>query len=871
MHTLNTPRVLTVICLVAIFSISGIAFSAERFTGDFEELDASRVLAYDSAVISVTRDALANFVRDENWNPEILDCMETWISSELAPDYKYLVSNTLFDIDQEIRGQWAIEGSMRIEMGFLNRWVKKQLSDPDCGPRIQQRRTIYLEPIFLADPDDQKIANLSLKQIQQFFTSNGYEFVDESRRQTAQYRMNIDGIQSDARGSVKTLSISGYYVDNRVDNQPYLSINSTVDARLKTTTTELNKQLAERQSRSVLAQVREWEASHIVENRKIEIIFVSKKSTGDLVDALLDSVMTRFALPKEFSEQADAIQTTALNDGLIEISIIIPARYGATLNRSRMRELQEVAREILSYKVAASNFSNNATKLTIFDSSSIKAEWEKQVWAYLDTGKLIFPENHNALAVTRQQLIKNSNNDKALYFIDEIVGRLIQRAIYKIGQGALNSANANLTQAQSIGATRPNKPWAAAREQLDAAIARQRKQRPTNGTIIVADSNGASASDKPLVLFPEIESWASRAIGIQENRGILGVAADIQGIKRIELNGQSIAFENSSEQQSEFLSVPGAQTQVFYLPPDLTAGKNQLTVVVTDGNNKKTEKVLSANNGSYIVSNPPFGSPNNNKEDNSKTIKEGEEALKGRYHALIIANQEYLEVPDLATPAHDARQLSKVLIEQYNFNREHVTTLVNGTREEMVLAIDRLQDEVGPNDSVLIYYAGHGHQDKGHGGTGYWIPVDGKNVNKKGHRTSWVPNGYVADYVEKIKARHVLLISDSCYAGTFAQRGNESDFYMATNEYIKTKAGQNSRRAITSGDIEPVSDGGGNGHSIFAHHLLAALRDQEAPYLTAERLYKKLYGPVSHGAAQTPQYFVMSDNDEGGDFIFIKR
>ncbi len=869
MIRLNT-QVVRSFSLVAILSLSGLVFAADRYTGDFAEMETTREQAYDSAVISVTRDALANLLRDENWNPEILDCMETWINQELAPDYKYLVSNTLYDIDQQVRDQWALEGSMRIEMGFLNRWVRKQLTDPDCGARIQQRRTIHLESVFLPNPEDQALAELALKQIQQQFSRNGYEFVDESRRQSAQYRMNIDGLRSDARSSVKTLNLTGYYIDNRVDNQPYLSINSTVDARLKTTATELDMQLAERQSQSVLAQVREWEATHVVENRQVEIVFVSKKSAENSLDDLLDEVVASFELPAEFAEQADVIQTTVLDDELMEVSIIIPARYGATLNRSRMRELQEIARVVLSYEIAASNFSNNATKLTIFDSGSIKAEWEKQIWAYLDKGKLVFPENRNALAVTRNQLRNNPGDEKALYFIDEIVNRLVQRAIYKMGQGALNSANADLTQAQSIGANRPNKPWATAREQLDAAIARQKQQQSPSGSIIVANSNGASANDKPLVLFPELESWATRAIGIQENRGILGVAADIQGIKRIELNGQNIEFEVGSEQQTRFLSVPGAQTQVFYLPPDLTAGQRQLSIIVTDGNNEKTEKTLSAHDGNFIVSNTQNDS-SNSKESNSETIKEGEQALTGRYHALIIANQEYLEVPDLATPTNDANQLRKVLIEQYNFSDEHITTVVNGTREEMVLAIDQLQDEVGPNDSVLIYYAGHGYQDKGHAGTGYWIPVDGKDIHKKGHRTSWVPNGYVADYVEKVKARHVLLISDSCYAGTFAQRGNESDFFIATGDYIKTKAGQNSRRAITSGDIEPVSDGGGNGHSIFAHHLLTALRGQDEPYLTAEQLYKQLYGPVSSGAAQTPQYFVMSDNDKGGDFVFVRR
>src|SRR5262249_29404139 len=156
---------------------------------------------------------------------------------------------------------------------------------------------------------------------------------------------------------------------------------------------------------------------------------------------------------------------------------------------------------------------------------------------------------------------------------------------------------------------------------------------------------------------------------------------------------------------------------------------------------------------------------------------------------------------------------------------DHVKTVLDATGQQIAQEIDRLEERIGPNDSLLIYYAGHGYQDLGHGGTGYWIPVDGKNDREPDHRTSWVTNVLVADYVEKVKARHVLLISDSCFAGTFAQRGSGADSFVATEEFAREKAGRNSRRAITSGDIEPVADNGEDGHSIFAYHLLKELRE----------------------------------------------
>jgi hypothetical protein len=836
---------------------------SNRYTGYFEELEASREEAYQAAVISVTRDALGNLLRDENWNPELLDCLETWIRGELAPDFRYLVSNELFDLDQAVRDRWALEGSMRIEMGFLNRWVRQQLTDPDCGPELQQRRTIYIEPLDIDAGEGGAMMESARNHIQQVFSRNGYRFVDDSRRQNAEFRLILESLETAARGSVKTMSVTGLYVDNRIDNQPYLAINASVDERLRTTELALDDALLERQALAVLAQVREWEATHVVDQHDVEIVFLSLGADEDKAEQVLREVVSRFELPAEFGERADALQVTNLDGERVEISILIPASYGVALTRSGMRELRNVARDVLEYDVAASEFTDNATRLTIVDAEAVQAAWERELWLYLDRGQLVVPENQSALGIVRRQLTASPNDPKALGFLDEVVGRLVQRAIYKMGQDALSSANADLTLAESIGAGRESTPWVAARRELDAAIARQRarleSQTPT------PPDRDSTVDEPPLVLFPGIES-ALRGVTVVPNRDILGVTADLDGIKSIEVNDTPLSFARAETANAAFLSIAGAVTQEFYLPPSLTAGAQELRVAVVDGLGNRTERRLIYRDGAYAASaDQPI------TDDDPSVLAEGEQALGGDYHALIIANQDYERVNDLQTPVEDADALAALLIDQYNFAPERIYRVTDGTRIDIERAIDRLQELVGPNDSLLIYFAGHGHQDRGHAGAGYWLPVDGKGPDEPEHRTTWISNVFVADYVENVKARHVLLISDSCYAGTFAQRGAQGDYFIATAEYARWKAGRNSRRAITSGDIEPVQDTGAGSHSIFASHLLEVLREQPGNYLTAEQLYKGVFGPVSDAAPQTPQYFVMSDNDRGGDFVFVRK
>ena len=57
----------------------------------------------------------------------------------------------------------------------------------------------------------------------------------------------------------------------------------------------------------------------------------------------------------------------------------------------------------------------------------------------------------------------------------------------------------------------------------------------------------------------------------------------------------------------------------------------------------------------------------------------------GRFHALVIGNQNYRHLKSLKTPLADARAVAAVLENKYGFE---VELLLDKTREEIVLAID---------------------------------------------------------------------------------------------------------------------------------------------------------------------------------------
>jgi hypothetical protein len=79
-----------------------------------------------------------------------------------------------------------------------------------------------------------------------------------------------------------------------------------------------------------------------------------------------------------------------------------------------------------------------------------------------------------------------------------------------------------------------------------------------------------------------------------------------------------------------------------------------------------------------------------------------------------------------------------------------------------------------------------------------------------------------------------------------------------------------SRWGMTSGNKEPVSDEGTEGHSVFAYQLLKELRQNDKPYLSTQELYTRIAPIVGNNSEQTPLARpVRNTGDQGGEFVFV--
>ncbi|MEL7023971.1 MAG: caspase family protein [Pseudomonadota bacterium] len=250
----------------------------------------------------------------------------------------------------------------------------------------------------------------------------------------------------------------------------------------------------------------------------------------------------------------------------------------------------------------------------------------------------------------------------------------------------------------------------------------------------------------------------------------------------------------------------------------------------------------------------------------------------GRYYALIIGNQNYERMENLATPLSDAERIANLLSDKYGFTVQ----LVRDANDVTVLeAINNLNAIVGPNDNLLIYYAGHGSRiGAGDTETGYWLPV---NADRPPVDTYWVPTEQITSHMGNFQAKRVLVLADSCYSGILTGddpgmrmilSGDERVF--SSDGFVKRRFDKRSRLMVSSGGDRPVLDTGGSGNSVFARAFIDEL-ESNTGLLTTPALFLKLRDRVvaaaaSEDFAQEPEIKALRRaGHEVGDFFFVPK
>jgi len=233
-----------------------------------------------------------------------------------------------------------------------------------------------------------------------------------------------------------------------------------------------------------------------------------------------------------------------------------------------------------------------------------------------------------------------------------------------------------------------------------------------------------------------------------------------------------------------------------------------------------------------------------------------------KYYALIIGNNNYEHLEKLDAAQNDAEVIADVLENKYGFE---VELLLNADYETTVDTLYDVTNKVKNNDNLLIYYAGHGELEKAEN-RGYWLPVDASYKQK----SKWISNQRIVDRIKATKAKHVLLMVDSCFSGTLMRSGITPEVKETMDEkYIERLKKKKTRLVITSGGNEPVVDSDGGLHSLFALKLIDILKNNNS-VINSLTLFEPIRQYISDNADQTPERGrIHKTGHAGGDFLFF--
>jgi uncharacterized caspase-like protein len=244
----------------------------------------------------------------------------------------------------------------------------------------------------------------------------------------------------------------------------------------------------------------------------------------------------------------------------------------------------------------------------------------------------------------------------------------------------------------------------------------------------------------------------------------------------------------------------------------------------------------------------------------------GEPGYRRDAHAVIIGIDHYDDdrIPDLRCARADAEAVFQVLTDSAlgRFHPDNVNLLVDEQATERAIRTvlgHTLPERAGRDDTVFVYYAGHGApviHPKGGSSDGlekYLVPTDAELHNL---RSTAIPMEAVQKFFGYIDSRQVLFFIDSCYSGVAGGRTFERPDYQAraplTDEFLEHLGGEG-RFVVTACDVNEVSlEATALGHGLFTYYLTEGLKgaadQRQTGFVSVHELYEYIHENVSKHA-----------------------
>ncbi len=325
----------------------------------------------------------------------------------------------------------------------------------------------------------------------------------------------------------------------------------------------------------------------------------------------------------------------------------------------------------------------------------------------------------------------------------------------------------------------------------------------------VAASSFASLQSPPMIWIshPNTDSTVHEDIITLQ-----GYAHDDRGVSRVEirLNEEVVACKQQKGIRITKKDTRGGSDSryLFSQKLPLKTGRNKIEVIAWDTDNLEDRKSI------FVT--------------RSKVTSEVWAAIIG------INNYKNQGIPDLKYAVADSRAMYEYLQNHMNISPDHIFALydesASKTEIEKILG-DILPRKARPQDTVIIYYSGHGAPDHDPSSP------DGDNVSKyllasdTDPKSMWataVPMERIRSIFSRIPSERVVFLADTCYSGASGGKTLAMSTRASLNDnFLDRLAAGRGRIIITASgacELAREDENLGGGHGVFTYYLLEGLK-----------------------------------------------
>ena len=243
--------------------------------------------------------------------------------------------------------------------------------------------------------------------------------------------------------------------------------------------------------------------------------------------------------------------------------------------------------------------------------------------------------------------------------------------------------------------------------------------------------------------------------------------------------------------------------------------------------------------------------------------------------AIGVDKYEDRYFTELKSCKRDINNLIDILTNEYQcFKKKDSKKIFDkeATKENIINEIKSIvRKDKASEWNLVIYFAGHGDFVKGskNEGEGFWIPYNAKY----GKKNTYISFEEITSHISSSGVHHILIISDSCYAGSIFR------IYRDEKPYIPKCYNIKSRWGLTSGRKERVADGTNRNPSPFSEILVKVLKINSRinKDLTIKRLQVEIENKFEEeypNENQMPESYpleIFGYQHNGGQFVFMPK